>query len=442
MSLNGQIVFERTEYNFGDLNPNSIAVFHFTVQGPDKAALLRASKSDIIHLKMPRGYLEPGRKDSILIWITPNVIGDFTEEITLLSTNKDPIELTISGTINDLASCPDFSGSKIEQANTKNIIKIIDANTKEPIYGANIKLEAQSSNFRKGGMTNRKGELSQFLSSDFYNINVSANQYLHREITILIRKNDPPVIIELEKPLIVESEIEDTINEATTGNYSEDEWKDLQTVLEAGKLVKENPDSIPDVIQYEELPIKDYAPNHIIFLLDVSSSMNVRNRLEMLQQSMRALIKILRPIDTVSIVTYAQVQEVVAEAITGDQTDSLLAIIDSLKTKGGTYGVAGMRKAYEIAFEHFNENGNNQILLATDGQFNGEDITEMQLVKMLRGNANKGIKMSIIGFGKDTDYLKTMKRYAAYGKGEFIHITEEKDIDNLLIEEIKKQSRY
>jgi Ca-activated chloride channel family protein len=120
--------------------------------------------------------------------------------------------------------------------------------------------------------------------------------------------------------------------------------------------------------------------------------------------------------------------------------EMIYKLIDSLKPYGWTNGVSGMNTAYENIDKHFIPDGNNQLFLATDGEFNQGDVTESSFTEMVKANAAKGTKLSIIGFGQNEKAVKLMKKMAEAGHGNFLQIIPGSNNTNLLVEEIKTNS--
>ena len=192
------------------------------------------------------------------------------------------------------------------------------------------------------------------------------------------------------------------------------------------------------------LSVEDYAANNVLFLIDVSSSMGKENKMELLKESMKSMITVLRDIDRVAIIAYNQRSTIILESIGGDKKIEIFQAIDSLKTSGLTYGVTGLQTAYDLIQYYYIGNGNNQIILATDGLFSSANtsLTENELNKEVRKQAsNNGIKLSVIGFGQDEDGQKLMQKLANNGEGQFIQINNPWEAKTVLVEEIKLNSK-
>lgn len=194
----------------------------------------------------------------------------------------------------------------------------------------------------------------------------------------------------------------------------------------------------------EILSVEDYAANNVLFLIDVSSSMGKENKMELLKESMKSMITVLRDIDRVAIIAYNQRSTIILESISGNNKMEIFQAIDSLETAGLTYGVTGLQTAYDLLQYYYIGNGNNQIILATDGLFSSANtsLTESELNKEVRKQASaNGIKLSVIGFGQDEDGQKLMQKLANNGEGQFIQINNPWEAKTVLVEEIKLNSK-
>jgi Mg-chelatase subunit ChlD len=203
------------------------------------------------------------------------------------------------------------------------------------------------------------------------------------------------------------------------------------------EVVQNNP-SAP--ILSADLPEDKFAANNIILLLDVSTSMKAQKKFSLLQQSINNLVLILRPIDHVSIITYASDAKVVMPSTSGDRKEKITGVVQDLVPSGTTQGVKGLNMAYETALKQYIQGGNNQIILATDGEFSEKGLTDAYYEKFITGYAQKGIKLSILGFGVNQSAIDRMKKMTGYGNGSYIHIDSEKFAKDVLIEEIRNKS--
>jgi uncharacterized protein YegL len=214
------------------------------------------------------------------------------------------------------------------------------------------------------------------------------------------------------------------------------------------QMIRQNPpipsvtavDTKNPVVTSSELPEDKYAANNIVLLLDVSSSMRSQGKFSLLQQSINNLVMILRPIDYVGIITYASEAKVALPGLPGNEKEKITGIVQELIPVGSTQGVKGLNMAYDMANKRFIKGGNNQIILATDGEFSEKGMTDEYYQKFIGEYAQKGIKLSILGFGVNKFAIERMKKMADSGSGTFILISSEKYVKTALIDEIKTMS--
>jgi len=159
-----------------------------------------------------------------------------------------------------------------------------------------------------------------------------------------------------------------------------------------------------------------------VFLIDVSGSMQDYNKLPLLKSAFRLLVNQLRPQDKISIVVYAGSSGVVLDSISGAEKDKIIQAIDGLSAGGSTAGAAGLVTAYEIAKKNFVKDGNNRIILATDGDFNVGVTSESELVRMIEERRGDGVFLTILGFGMGNYNDATMEKLADKGNGSVAYV--------------------
>lgn len=178
------------------------------------------------------------------------------------------------------------------------------------------------------------------------------------------------------------------------------------------------------------------APMNLVFLIDVSGSMNSMDKLPLVKQGLILLINHLRPIDKLSIVTYAGSTRVVYEG--GDSTDKteLLRAIDQLQAGGSTAGASGIDLAYKVAKRQFIADGNNRIILASDGDFN-VGISDVDALKnMISEKRDEGIFLSVLGFGSGNLRDDVMSTLAQNGNGVYYYIDSMKEAEKVFLTQL------
>lgn len=163
-------------------------------------------------------------------------------------------------------------------------------------------------------------------------------------------------------------------------------------------------------------------PANLVFLVDVSGSMQTSDKLPLLQSSLRMLVKVLRPEDSVGIVTYAGQESIALARTPGSEKQKILRAIDSLSAGGSTAGEAGIRAAYALAKEGFVRGGINRVLLATDGDFNVGVTDTRQLKSLIAEERRSGVSLSTLGFGLFNFNDELMEQLADVGNGSYSYI--------------------
>ena len=184
-----------------------------------------------------------------------------------------------------------------------------------------------------------------------------------------------------------------------------------------------------------KLDFTEVVPSNLVFLIDASGSMDLPNKLPLLKSGFRLLIKNLRNIDTVSIVTYGDMVHILVDGISGDQKDTLTKAIEELQADGPTPGEAGLRLAYEVVRRRFIKNGNNRIILASDGDFNVGSSTENELQTLIEQQSKTGIYLTCLGLGMGNYKDSKLSILAQKGNGNFYYIDNEHEAEKTLVTE-------
>ncbi len=185
-----------------------------------------------------------------------------------------------------------------------------------------------------------------------------------------------------------------------------------------------------------DIPAAERSPANLVFLLDVSGSMDQPDKLPLLQRSLSALVENLSPRDRVAIVVYAGSSGVVLPSTPGTEKSRILAALENLKAGGSTNGGSGIKLAYNIAREHFLKEGNNRVILCTDGDFNVGTTNESQLVRLIEKERASGVFLSVLGFGTGNLKDSTMEKLADKGNGNYAYIDSLTEGRKVLVEQM------
>jgi Ca-activated chloride channel family protein len=174
---------------------------------------------------------------------------------------------------------------------------------------------------------------------------------------------------------------------------------------------------------------------NLVFLLDVSGSMNAANKLPLVQQSLRLLVGKLRPDDRVAIVVYAGATGLALPSTPVRESAKILAALDALQADGSTNGAAGIQLAYDIAKANFVPGGVNRVVLATDGDFNVGVASESELTDLIAAKAKGGVFLSVLGFGMGNLKDSTLEQLADKGNGNYAYIDSLAEAKKVLVEQ-------
>lgn len=189
-------------------------------------------------------------------------------------------------------------------------------------------------------------------------------------------------------------------------------------------------------LRTEAIDFADSPKSNLVFLLDVSGSMDEPNKLPLLKQAFGMLVDHLGEKDRVSIVTYAGMDQIVLDGARGNEKGEIQEALQYLEAAGSTNGSAGIETAYALAEEHFLPNGNNRIILATDGDLNIGQTSESQLKTLIEQKRKSGIYLSVLGFGEGNFKDNKLETLADAGNGNYAYIDSLMEARRVLTEEL------
>ncbi len=189
-------------------------------------------------------------------------------------------------------------------------------------------------------------------------------------------------------------------------------------------------------LQAKEIDLSERPSSNIVFLLDVSGSMNDPDKLPLVQKAFIMLTENLTEQDRISIVTYAGQESVVLEGARGDQTHKIVSALEELSAGGSTAGAAGIETTYKLAEDYFIKGGNNRVILATDGDLNVGISSEGALTRLIEKEREKGVFLSVLGFGTGNIKDNKMEALADNGNGNYSYIDSALEAKKVLVDEM------
>lgn len=210
---------------------------------------------------------------------------------------------------------------------------------------------------------------------------------------------------------------------AVTTQLSQAPWNAKNLLLQIG-------------LQAKKINLEKTPASNIVFLIDVSGSMNQPNKLPLLKSSFRLLINSLKPEDKVAMVVYAGRSGLVLPSTSVKEKQKILEALDKLDAGGSTAGGQGLKLAYQVARENFIPNGNNRILLATDGDFNVGINNRDDLQRLIEEERKSGIYISVLGFGMGNYRDDMTETIANKGNGNYAYIDNLTEAKKVLVNEL------
>ena len=185
------------------------------------------------------------------------------------------------------------------------------------------------------------------------------------------------------------------------------------------------------IINNEKMP----AAN-LVFLIDVSGSMSDYNKLPLVKQSLKLLVNQLRPEDRVALVVYAGAAGLVLESTSGKNKEKIIEAVERLESGGSTAGGEGIKLAYNVARENFMKDGNNRVILATDGDFNVGVSSDGELTRIIEEKRETGIFLTVLGYGMGNYKDSKMEKLADKGNGNYSYIDNIMEAKKTLVNEM------
>ncbi len=190
-------------------------------------------------------------------------------------------------------------------------------------------------------------------------------------------------------------------------------------------------------LQGKQVEQEDRPPSNLVFLLDVSGSMISNDKLPLLQRAMHKLVDQLRDDDRVAIVVYAGSSGLVLPSTPGSDGAKIRESLDGLRAGGSTAGGEGIKLAYQVALANFIKEGNNRVILCTDGDFNVGVTNSAALTKLVEENAKSGVFLSVLGFGRGNLNDAMMEEISNRGNGNYSYIDSIREANKVLVEQMQ-----
>jgi secreted protein with Ig-like and vWFA domain len=177
-------------------------------------------------------------------------------------------------------------------------------------------------------------------------------------------------------------------------------------------------------MQARDVDLNARPATSLVFLVDVSGSMADADKLPLVQQSLKLLLGQMTENDRLAIVTYRDTAQVALQSITGDRRDEAIAVVDSLHAEGSTNGAGGLELAYDVATTNLVREGQNRVIICTDGDFNVGESSDDAMVQLIEQKRETGVFLSVFGFGEGNLQDSKLEGIADHGNGQYAYIND------------------
>jgi Ca-activated chloride channel family protein len=391
--------------------------------------LLRHTFSHEYEVLFTSKTLLPDSAITMRVKFIPRMKGNFKENIQLyFASMQEPIILPVTANVQyknpaDNIPCPTFAQRTPNCCSSNQFeVLVIDKETKAPIGKATIKV-VEDGTLQTKLETDREGKTAKQIPIGYYQLVASHKDYFPQSVVSYVNPRKSYFKFELER-------IPEAIAETPKEVIEEEKRDEI--------IIDGTPEPVlPTPVYSDVLPEDKFKPNNIVFLLDVSGSMSQGDKLELMKGTLRQLTKVLRPSDKITLISYADNSKILLSTTSGDSKGEILTIINELKTSGATSASKGFKTAYDILQKQKIKNGNNQVIVITDGVFNPED--QQQINKLVKKSARKKFITSIMGIKCQAYAVRKLNDVSTFGNGSFLLIEDENDL-NIIIDELKKRS--
>jgi Ca-activated chloride channel family protein len=441
-----QLEFESTTLDFGELQDGAERYrdIRITNKGVKKEYILNyTNPREVACLFTNKG----ADKDSVLIFrVQPNpkALGRFSYEVSVFTSDKsEPTIIHISGVLKEqltdplarMQACPTFGDRPAPNATDFRLrVEVYDAITKEPIPDAKVLL-LQNGLKKAVWKTTENGKVSKDFPLGFTYFYAVKQGYQSAEKGQYVNIKDNVITIYLEKEIINNTIVykEEIKKENLVETKKEDINIDsVNTVIETPKLPL---DSIP----LKTFDNRYFKSVNVTFVIDISSSMKIGDRMELMKFSLMELSSMLREQDKISLVSYANEAEVILKPTNGLNKTQLQKVITTIKAGGMTAGGEGIKLGCKLNNQAFIDEGVNLVYIITDGAFNKSSKDYIQSLDEFKA---KGMIISVIGIQNTPTDAKNMQQVAQSGGGDYLSIQKLADAEKVLLLDIKRKTYY
>lgn len=444
-----QVSFEKTKHDFGDLEAydERFVDIVLTNKSQKKEYVLSVKKPFEVVYIVTGKFMDKDSSVTLRFQVNPKTKGRFSYDVDVfVSDRNEPVTIKLTGNMKEIpqsdmsafTACPDFSTRPSARSQNFDLTVVtIDKETKAEIQGTNVTL-IQNGSPLWAKATDKNGKIKEDATLGFSYFYAKHERYKPAELGAYINFQRNYIVLELEKDPSYVPPSPVITNVPPNEIVKEEPEQPIEIVLEE-QLATEVVLPIEAPVELTSLDPNNFSEEHfkpvnVVFVLDVSSSMQQGEKLELMKYSLFQLTDMLRSGDKMGIVTYATDTRVLLAPTDGSQKDAIRKEVEALKAAGLTAGGQGIKLGYKQALKGYLSNGVNQVIVITDGAFNRNSDDYIKIVKKYK---KKGINLSVVGISiKEPDRIK-MTEAAELGGGRLVPIMKLADAQNNLKQEIR-----
>lgn len=473
----GKMSYAETNKNIGDVSffENNIITFNY-INNTKETLIFKPFKAEIdLDVHFQKTEIAPGESGFFVVKYFSKNIGAFTKKFIISTTNGAEIELSINGIINSFSKenkgeNPGFivQNTEINLESEKTVqFFVLDADTRKPIPYAKIQIIGVKNNKAYIGYSDEKGLMANIIPPGEYIYEFFVKNYEKESSREIDDENNTVYFLLKKKPIFTE---EKKISKDTFFAFT-------KPIIDSPKQIEKYRDIKPKAKEVDVKPIgkplaslapktvafKDFETNEdslkkeennvvskttpqktstdktgarIVFLIDISTSMNKPFKIGLLKETLKNLIDVLSPQDQIELITFNYETTVIWPLSNLEDKDAIKLTIDDIQTAGGTKGATGIEKAYESIRE--NEGGKSLVILATDGLLTQNEQEEKKIHTIIDTHFAQNILFNVLGFGVSQHIHFKMNKLAILGGGFFMPFVaskknqEKQFIDNIL----------
>lgn len=448
----GQQTISDDVFDFGKIDASSKRYIDLTIGNPKPAKIyiLRVEHSPEVTYRLTSDLIAPDSSVHLRLQVNPKRAGAFNFVVKLhLSDQTDaPIVYHLKGTLaeepggeNYLTQCPDFNSTPVRSNKTSELeIITIDKETKERLSKTVVSI---IHNGQPSGtwITGKLGMFRDKLPPGFFYFIVSKDGYLTKEAGVYVGPEISEITIPLSKDPKYAVPVPNPEPEPEVIDIAEELPKqEAQKKLDQ-QMISEKTDPVvaKTIPELASIPADNFDADYfkdvnVVFVLDISSSMKMGEKMELMKYSLNQLVAKLRPQDKMGLVTYANTAEVFQSPTSGDHKAELQQSISNLKPLGMTAGGKGIKLGYREVMKNYDPKKANMVIVITDGAFN-KDSEDYE--KTVQKYAKDGVIFSVVGIQTREKDAVLMQQAAESGRGRFVPIQKLADAHSNLTTEIR-----